>query len=49
MNSISDKYLPLTIFLDMGHLGLENTDKFPLESTSPPSSCRGMQLILILK
>jgi hypothetical protein len=49
MNSISDKYLPLIIFLDVGHLGLENTDKFPLEGTSPPSSCHRMQLILVLR
>jgi hypothetical protein len=49
MNSISDKYLPLTIFLGVGRPGLENIDKFPLEGTSPPSSCRGTWLILVLK
>jgi len=43
LNSISDKYLPLTTFLGMGHPGLENTDKFSLEDTSPSSSCHGTQ------
>jgi hypothetical protein len=37
LNSISDKYLPLTTFLGVGHPGLENINKFPLESTSPDS------------
>jgi hypothetical protein len=36
-------------FLGVDHPGLENIDKFPLESTSPLSSCPGTQLILILK
>ena len=49
LSDISDKYLPLTTFLGVGHPGLENIDKFPLEGTSPPSSCRGTQLILVLK
>jgi len=39
LNFISDKYLSLTTFLDVGHPGLENIDKFPLEGISPPPSC----------
>ena len=39
LNSISDKYLPLTTFLGVGCPGLENINKFALEDTSPPSKC----------
>jgi len=43
------KQIPFTAFLGVGHLGLENIDMFPLEGTSPPSSCRGTRFILVLK
>jgi len=49
LNSISDKYLPLMAFLGVGRPILENIDKFPLEGTSLPSSCRGTRLILVLR
>jgi hypothetical protein len=50
LNSISDKYLPLITFLGVSHPGLENIDKFSLESTSPDSffkSIYGSQASLV--
>jgi len=36
-------------FLGVGHPGLENINKFPLEGTPPPLSFRETRLILVLK
>jgi len=49
LNFISNKYLPLTIFLGVGRPGLENIDKFPLEGTSSPLLLPNFLPIFLIK
>jgi hypothetical protein len=47
MNSISFKYLLFIVLFDNGCSRWQN--KFPLEGSSPPSSCIERQLIFVAK